>query len=293
MSFDTKVPKELKEIQTWFGSIITRAIDDNNQMNPISPRGVPMEKEAAKYITPSHTLSSAQRIQLYNQQYWWRLIGVLQDAFPTLLRLFGHYDFNELIVKPYICKYPPNHWSLNQLGDRLSLWIQKKYQAKDKELIYEMSKIDWAYYEHFFSHHHPLMIADKDPEQLLSVPLSLQPHVRLFNLKRDLFLLRDTFLKEETDHWVQNDFPPLPLAEQCNFILYRNLNHDSAVKKISLTEYHLLQQFQKEKSIEKACQWLEKQSDAVCEEAATHLQTWIQSWIVHQWVYIKDNKVQR
>ena len=79
MIFDKKVPLELKKTQEWFASIITRPIDVENQMMPISPSGVPMEEEAKRFIVPRPKLRADERIQIYNQQYWWRLLNILQD----------------------------------------------------------------------------------------------------------------------------------------------------------------------------------------------------------------------
>ena len=135
MKYDEHVPSLLKREQQWFGSIISRPIDVDSKMNPMSPSGIPMEVEAAEHITPSPTLRSAQRIQIYNQQYWWRLLNTLHDIFPLTTRLFGYQDFNRTIGMPYLTKYPPCHWSLTLIGERLERWVEEDYHAGDKELV--------------------------------------------------------------------------------------------------------------------------------------------------------------
>ena len=145
MGYDEKVPLLLKREQQWFGSIIGRAIDEDSKMNPISPSGVLMEEEAAEHIAPSPTMRPAQRIQIYNQQYWWRLLNTLQESFPLVTRLFGYVDFNRIIGIPYLTKYPPRHWSLAMLGDRLSRWCLEEYQSEDRELVSQAAELDWAF----------------------------------------------------------------------------------------------------------------------------------------------------
>src|SRR4051794_31429096 len=98
--YDSKVPLQLKKELQWFASILARPIDQENQMNPISPSGLSMELEAAQHIAPSPTLRPSQRIQIYNQQYWWRLINVLHESNPMLVRLMGYLDFNRNIAIP-------------------------------------------------------------------------------------------------------------------------------------------------------------------------------------------------
>lgn len=107
MTFDAKVPFKLKKTQLWFGSIIGRPIDEDSKMNPISPAGQPIEIEACDFIRPSPTLRPAQRIQIYNQQYWWRLLSSMHETFPLVTRLFGYHDFNKIIAIPYLVKFPP------------------------------------------------------------------------------------------------------------------------------------------------------------------------------------------
>lgn len=149
MTYDTKVPIKLKKIQHWFGSIIGRPIDEDSRMNPLSPSGNPMELEAYDFIKPSPTLRPAQRIQIYNQQYWWRLINHMHESFPLVIRLFGYHDFNRTIAIPYLVSYPPTHWSLNQLGDKLPQWVEEEYQADDKQLVYDAVRVDWAFSHSF------------------------------------------------------------------------------------------------------------------------------------------------
>jgi hypothetical protein len=103
---EPKVPIYLLSTQKWFASIITRPITSESQMNPISPSGRLMSEEAKEFISPNHKLSSDQRIQIYNQQYWWRLFSILHQNFPVLTRLFGYTDINHSIGMPFLSKYP-------------------------------------------------------------------------------------------------------------------------------------------------------------------------------------------
>ena len=264
MSFDAKVPVKLKKTQQWFGSIISRPIDEDSRMNPLSPSGNHMEEEACHYIAPSPTLRPAQRIELYNQQYWWRLLTTLQDDYPLLTRLFGYYDFNQTIAIPYLQKYPPNHWSLNFAGQYLPKWIDECYTANDKSLVKNAAYIDWAFIQSFFAPGLPHISNDSLPVKgdiasLLDQKIKLQPHIHLFKMNQDLFSFRKEFLKEDPDYWVEHDFPTISKGKEFYFILYRNQKNNIAWKEISSAEYRLLSLFQSGSSIDEACQWLENQ----------------------------------
>lgn len=289
MNYDAKVPQQLKRSQLWFGSIIGRPIDEDSKMNPISPSGNSMEVEAAEHIAPSPTLRPAQRIQIYNQQYWWRLLNTMHEAFPLLTRLFGYYDFNRTIGIPYLVKYPPNTWSLVCLGDRLAQWVQEEYHAKDKDLVFHAAQMDWSFTHSFVvGQLKPLSLEQiPDPtemEELLSKMIYAQPHLHLFEMKFDVFRFRDEFMKQAPEYWLENDFPPLVQEKIYFFALYRNWKNEITWKDISEGEYFLLKQFQQGTTINDACEKLESQDSNLCDEAMMNLQKWFKEWAAKGWL---------
>ncbi len=283
-SYDTKVPEKLRQCQQWFASIITRPIDMESRMQPLSPTGMPMQMEATAFITPSPTLESHQRIELYNQQYWWRLLTILQDTFPLLTRLFGYYSFNESIAFPYLVKYPPDHWSLNHLGKYLTAWIESDYHAKDKSLVLNSARIDWPFNEGFVAGQYPVLDVkafSQNFADLLDRPLFLQPHVYLFELPCNLFPFRQEMLKQDVDYWLNHDFPKLEQNKTFYTLLFRNQRNNMAWEPISKGEFYLLTLFYGGCTINDACEELEKQEKKIYQEALENLSKWFQKWAVY------------
>jgi hypothetical protein len=288
MPFDPAVPVKLLAAQQWFASIITRPIDLNSRMDPISPSGRPMKEEAADYILPSPTLKPAQRIQIYNQQYWWRLINTMQDIYPLVTRLFGFEGFNQNLAVPYLVKYFPNHWSLNILGDRFPLWIEEEYHEKDYDLVYNSALVDWAYNDSFLAAPGKALENTSILEQLLDQNLMLQPHLHLFELPYDLFGFRVDCLAHEPPYWEEHEFPKLvqhPEGKNFYFVLYRNRENNIAVNEIDQAEFNALLYFRNGTSINQFCEWLEgqPQDDPLVVAAGENLHVWIQRWIASQW----------
>jgi len=286
VSFDKQVPPSLKNTQVWFGSIIGRAIDENSQINPITPSGRAIEEEAWDFIRPSPSLRPAQRIQIYNQQYWWRLLSALQETFPVVTRLFGYHDFNRSIAIPYLEKYPPNHWSLALLGRTLPFWIEENYTQEDKNLVSQAANLDWAFNEAFLAKDQMPILQDSLPKEgvagLLDVPLYLQSHVQLLELDFDLFPFRVEMCKQDPDYWIENDFPPLK-KEKNYAILYRDSRGDVLWDNVSHAEYQTLRLFKNGQTVEKACEWLENQDTAIYEEATEKLPVWFRDWIFRRY----------
>lgn len=290
MSYDTKVPQHLKKLQQWFGGIIGRPIDEDSRINPLTPAGNPIEEESAIYITPSHSLRPAQRIQIYNQQYWWRLLNTMHESFPLVTRLFGYYDFNKTLAIPYLVKYPPRHWSLSFLGDRFVQWIDEDYHAADKRLVMDAARVDWAFTDSFIAPELPCIDAKTlaDGNDLLSQKLYLQPHVHLFQMQDDIFSYRVDFMKQEPDYWIDHDFPKLHKSQTGHYFLARTPGNDLFWREISPIEYQLLAFFKKGTTIERACDWLESLDHAAAEEASKKLHHWFQEWTKQRWLSVTD-----
>lgn len=280
MKFDPSVPQNLKETQVWFAGIITQPIDVNSHINPVTPTGHSIEIEASKYICPNKALKPFQRIEIYNQQYWWRILGALQDVYPTLTRLFGYTEFNNKIATPYFVKYPSIHWDLNLIGSRLPQFIKEEYHDEDTLLINKMAEIDWVFTDSFLAPHYPAV----DPQKMDGVILKLQPHIHLFTLDFDLFWYREEFQKEEPDYWTNHSFPELKPAPTGFYVFYRNLKNQLNYDPISKTEFEILNLFKRGSTLDQICEWLEKQNENIIQEASENLHYWIQSYIVRQWL---------
>ncbi|MEM1282790.1 MAG: DNA-binding domain-containing protein, partial [Chlamydiota bacterium] len=256
--YDETVPLALKKTQEWFASIITQPIDDNSQMEPQSPLGVPMTVEAAKYIIPSPTLEPDKRIEIYNQQYWWRLLSTLHDNFPLTTRLFGYHDFNKMVGFPYLQKYQPNHWSLNHLGDLLPKWIREDYHEEDQPLIQDSIDSDWAYVKGFFAKELPFELENE--QEMIEQTFYLQPCISLFKFTHRLLPFRDVMIDQEPEYWEKENFPTLEGNSNYFFVIYRDSYYNVCWLEVDEAQFLLLSRFKIGQSVIEICNWLEKQS---------------------------------
>lgn len=293
LGYDRKVPRSLKNLQEWFSSIIVRPLGDNSVMNPISPKGSPMELESTSYISPSPTLKSHERIQIYNQQYWWRLLSTLHETFPLATRLLGYYEFNQKVGYPCVEKYCPDDWSLNHFGDKLPKWVKEDYQGPHKLLMEGAVDVDYAYNECFFAGELKpidLMAAAKEEgdSTAFSKKIYLQSHVFLFEFPYHFFLFREKMLEKDPDYWVKRKLPKLSKDKQHYFVLYRNQYLNISWAEVNQYEYQLLKRFKEGDTIENVCEWLEAQDVKFVEAASEKLHLWFQSWTIHRWLGMKS-----
>lgn len=275
--FDQQVPENLLEIQKWFGAVIARPLEKGDLISPLTPSGNTIKEEAEAFIVPSEGLEPFERIQIYNQQYWWRLLTILQDAFPCVLRLFGHHDFNEVIAVPYLSRYQPNDWSLNTLGGRLVSWIEAFYTHEDKSLVLDAARLDYAYQALFFTRDFPRL--DAGNEDFAVKPLYMQPSAHLIDFPYDMVDFRKNLMKNEPEYWIEHPFPELK-KEPAFILIYRAPNKRFKTKSISETESKLLENFQNGMTIDALCEWVEKQSEAFRKDTEENLQNWFREWTV-------------
>jgi len=284
-----KAPEELKCVQTWFGKIIARPLKNGHDIDPVAPSGQSVEEESKQFIVPSLTLKPMERIQIYNQQYWWRLLKVLQESFPVFVYLLGHDAFNETIGVPYLLKYPPDHWSLALTGSRLPKWIEEEYHCRDKELMIESARIDYGFsFASVVKGQKPLSSElSSNPEkceEILSQKLYVQPYVQLFAMGGDFFKFRETLHRHSYDHWMTHPFPEVIRDKEHYFVLYPDEMHLICWKEVSAGEYHLLRLFQSGITIDAASEWMETKGEQFFDGDFSQLQGWFQQWTANGWL---------
>ena len=276
MKTEPKVPKDLYDLQSWFGNIIREPIRRTGSFSlPLIDEDV--MAEVAGKIKQGPKPSAHQCIAIYNQQYRFRLLSILHEGFFLLTRLFGYKDFNERIAEPYLLRSPPAHWSLATLGADIPEWLEKEYHEKDRRLVLSSAKIDVAYERVFFAESRPFIHMEMQ-EMSTSLLLFLQPSVLALKFGCDLFRYRDALLEHEVEYWAKHDFPELKWDRDHYFVLFRS-SDGILYEEISNPEYLLLSTFQKGATLEQACSRLEGKR-----EIEEKIGTWFQHWTNRGWL---------
>jgi hypothetical protein len=67
--------------------------------------GRSMKAEAAAFIKPNDRLTSFERLEIYNRQYWFRIISAFAEDFPGLAAVVGDAAF-ERLTRAYLADHP-------------------------------------------------------------------------------------------------------------------------------------------------------------------------------------------
>ena len=279
---DLQLPPELLKIQTWFGQMISKPLNAEGKISASSKT----IKTIAEHIAPGKVLSSERRLEIYNQQYWYRFLSALQEVYPALCRLFSYEFFNKTLAIPYLKKHPPLHFALGKIGEKLPHWIKAHYQKNDKALVQGIAEIDWTYWELFYTPKFPpLHFKPEEISKVLRAPLSLQPHLRLFDFPFDLFTFRKKLLEHDVSYWIQADFPRLnQKKKRYYFLMFRNPFGEICWEELQEGESRLLKAVKEGGTLEGACLQLEALGGTLYIQASKQLPHWIKKWIIREYL---------
>ncbi len=174
----------LLDFQRRMAEDVSRPLTDDFAMQSHTPDGSSVSEIVATYIKPNEQLSSFERLEIYNRQYWFRLIAAVSEDFPALNAILGARRFDELILA-YLKDNPSTSFSLRDLGAKLPSWLahHPELTAAQHDLAVDVARLEWAYIEAFDSATQPPLnaaeLATLGPESVLA----LQPHIQLLALR--------------------------------------------------------------------------------------------------------------
>lgn len=109
----------LLELQRRMAEDVRRPLTADYEMHRATEDGQSTAEIAASYISPNARLSSFERLEIYNRQYWFRLVSAVIEDFPTLNAVIGTKRFDALILV-YLQENPSTSWTLRDLGAKAS-----------------------------------------------------------------------------------------------------------------------------------------------------------------------------
>jgi hypothetical protein len=163
---------------------VRRPLTSDFEMRQETESGASTKDLAASYITPNALLTSFERLEIYNRQYWFRLIDAVSDDFPALNAMLGAKRFNDLVLA-YILENPSTSWTLRDLGGKLPGWLagHPEFTGKRHLLAIDIARLEWAYVEAFDGKKVAPLCAEDIQGLGPDARITLQPHIQLLALR--------------------------------------------------------------------------------------------------------------
>ncbi|MBL8859976.1 MAG: putative DNA-binding domain-containing protein [Planctomycetes bacterium] len=129
--------KPLEALEHWLQGEIVRPHESRSKSR------AERDASAALHVKPSRTLSPAQRVEIYSDMYFERLVEILSEEYSAVCSLAGHDDFRRM-ARAYLREHPSRHWSLNNLGRKLPEFLAGKFRISRKALLHDIARMECA-----------------------------------------------------------------------------------------------------------------------------------------------------
>ncbi len=173
----------LLELQRRMSKDVMRPLTSNFQMQPVTTDGRSTQEIADSYIKPNNLLSSFDRLEIYNRQYWFRVIGAVAEDYPALNAVLGERVFDRLVLA-YLRETPSTSFTLRDLGSKLPQWLEEhsEFAPSRQKFLLDVARLEWAYVEAFDRAEVAPLTALDFGDLTGGSRLFLQPHLQLLDL---------------------------------------------------------------------------------------------------------------
>ena len=254
--------------------------------------GRSMKKVAGQFIKPNDRLTSFERLEIYNRQYWYRIKDCFYEDYPGLRAVLGERRFERLACA-YLTQHPSQSFTLRNLG----LWLVGFLQAEPRwimplnHLALDMARLEWAHIEAFDNEARPPLETDSllgvDPAQ---IRLQLQPHLTLLQLRYELdeFLIQikqNEGLRSEASNAMElhqarkRSRFKRHLQPKTAFLAVHRNNDTVYYKRLQPGQFRLLCAFQAKATVAEACEQLAESAQADLGQ----VKPWFESWAALGW----------
>ncbi len=268
------------------------ARDDSMQRKWIDGR--PTKKIAESFIKPNDRLTSFERLEIYNRQYWFRVRNCFYEDYPGLRAILGDKKFEKL-ADAYLAKFPSQSYTLRNLGSRLVKFLEAnpKLTSPHSQLALDLARLEWAHTEAFDNEARPpLKIEDLAGLDAAKIRLQLQPHLTLLKLENEVddFLIelkKNSGLRGEASNAMEQNRRhkktrlPHRLKHKTNFLAVHRYQDLVYYKRLEPGQFVLLSALQKSASLEKAC--AELAGMKIPGNLGETIQKWFSGWATLGW----------
>jgi hypothetical protein len=286
----------LAALQRTMARAVMQPLTASERMQNTAPDGRSMRAYASRFIKPNDRLTSFERLEIYNRQYWFRVLSSMVEDFPGLRAVLGDKRF-EGMSKAYLVDCPSRSFTLRNLGARLEGWLRKhpKWAGPKQALAVDIARLEWADIEAFDGKAEPaLRPQDLRADAGAKLKLKLQPYVRLLDLRYPVDDLLLEVRKEDTDtDFASNAFQERHKRKRVQavaklkpaeiFLVVHRVDDSVYFRRIEREEFVILSALRDGRALGKAIEAAFRKSRVPAEERAGMVQQWFQNWAALGW----------
>ena len=285
---------DLDHIQRSMFDAVRQPLTASEAMRQRTSDGRSMNSIAEEIIKPNDRLTSFERLEIYNRQYWFRVLGALAEDFEGLRLIIGDRSFEKLSVA-YLRDCPSQSFTLRNLGSRLEAWLRShpEHITGVEDIALDMVRLEWAEIEAFDEAAKPVLTESDLPKLGPDPQFALQPFIRLLALRYPvdemiLAIRREQRVIDIASNAV-TDRPPRRRARlrtlpkpQDLFLAVHRADNSIYFKRLDAEAFAILQALRDGKRLSDAVErvdWRETSG----EQAAERIQAWFALWSSLGW----------
>jgi hypothetical protein len=242
---------------------VMRPLTRSEQMRKRDASCSSVADEAGAFIRANDRLTSFERLEIYNRQYWFRLFSSFEEDFTGLKSVVGSRKFQAL-MRAYLEAHPSRSFTLRNLGSSLVDWLKEnpQYAEPNADSAIAMAALEWAHIEAFDNESREPLTADEIASLDGYSYIALQPYLRLlaapYAVDDALLAVREGSQPSGMQasnavgiHLVRRTRSRRPVQEQIFLAVHR---HDDTVyyKRLSREDFLLLQALEQGQSLGEA-----------------------------------------
>lgn len=280
--------RSLEKLQRWVQEVITHPDGISAGIESSAAREQ-IEIGAAQIedvVEPSSRLGSAERLAVYGNAYFARLIECLGEEFPATRYALGEETFDSFALG-YIQHSPSSSYSLGFLGERFAQYLTDTRPTDVPkpgwpDFLIDLATLERTYAE-VFDGPGPENLDSLKPEDLQSVPPERVSEIRFIPVP-SLRLMEASFPVHEYVTAVRRDqSPEIPMPKETLLVITRR---DYVVRRgtVSRAEYLLLRAILDGNTLGEAIEVAaEEMPEGNDDDFASSLAKWFQHWSSAGW----------
>jgi hypothetical protein len=286
----------LLSLQRRMARAVMTPLTPAERMRPVARDGRPMRAVAAQFIKPNDRLTSFERLEIYNRQYWFRILSSMIEDYPGLRAVLGDRRFDAM-ARAYLTACPSRSFTLRNLGERLEKWLRahRGWAGSRQRLAVDMARLEWAHIEAFDGKAEPAL----KPEDLATgagpnLRVRLQPYVQLLDLRYPVDDLLLEVKDDEDTEVASNAFDErrkrrkrvlavAKLAPAAIFLAVHRMDNSVYFRRIEREEFAILDGLRRGKSLRRALDVAFRKSAIPEVERPQRVQEWFHNWAALGW----------
>lgn len=170
--------KTLRETQELFWKLITapEGAEKGLATLDLGP------KDLEEVVRSTERMSALDRMDVYANMYFFRILDVVRDDYPRLAHAVGEERFHNLITD-YLLAHPSTHPSLRFIGQHLAEFLKTHELNEQHRWASDLAKLEWARVDVFDAPDHEILTTEElagiAPEQWADLALELSPALQM------------------------------------------------------------------------------------------------------------------